>query len=355
MSPSRSRPPRSSPFRRPAPDRSRCRPRARRATEWESGAPAGVVMRDDHENRTGRPTRILPCGGQQPTCCRLGAPAGCLPSPRRPSTGSARRLGVRAQPSARGVFLVLFARSCGMLLRPPCPACPEEESVARRGQRQTGARRTAPRTSDPSADRDDVISVLARAVREVEAAVQRGRATPAVRTKFQAVALLVREERARVRRTRPAARASEPSSSSASTASRRSSPRPPPGTPGSWRCSPRTPSSRDAARSLKRDLLRRGRDRGGARGGDAGRAPGHLRRRAPGRAAVGGLPPAGQPLPRARLLRAPTGPGPSAPAGQLGAARPAARARSSAPVRRPRRAWRCPAPTAAVHPARARS
>lgn len=43
------------------------------------------------------------------------------------------------------------------------------------------------------------MSVLARAVREVEAAVERGRITPAVRTKFQAVALLVREEHARVR------------------------------------------------------------------------------------------------------------------------------------------------------------
>jgi hypothetical protein len=41
--------------------------------------------------------------------------------------------------------------------------------------------------------------VLARAVREVEAAVERRRVTPAVRTKFQVVALLVREERARVR------------------------------------------------------------------------------------------------------------------------------------------------------------
>jgi superfamily II DNA or RNA helicase len=41
--------------------------------------------------------------------------------------------------------------------------------------------------------------VLARAVREVEGAAERGRVTPAVRTKFQAVALLVREEHARVR------------------------------------------------------------------------------------------------------------------------------------------------------------
>jgi hypothetical protein len=41
--------------------------------------------------------------------------------------------------------------------------------------------------------------VLARAVREVEAAAERGRVTPALRTKFQVVALLVREEHARVR------------------------------------------------------------------------------------------------------------------------------------------------------------
>src|SRR5690349_25099666 len=41
--------------------------------------------------------------------------------------------------------------------------------------------------------------MLARTVREVEAAARRGRVTPAVRTKFQAAALLLRDERARVR------------------------------------------------------------------------------------------------------------------------------------------------------------
>jgi superfamily II DNA or RNA helicase len=41
--------------------------------------------------------------------------------------------------------------------------------------------------------------VLARTVREVEAAVQRGRVAPSVRTKFQVVALLMREERSRIR------------------------------------------------------------------------------------------------------------------------------------------------------------
>jgi SNF2-related domain/Helicase conserved C-terminal domain len=66
------------------------------------------------------------------------------------------------------------------------------------GQRQSGARRSAARKQRRVHHRGDVVSVLARAVREVEAAVGRGRVTPAVRTKFQAVALLLREERARV-------------------------------------------------------------------------------------------------------------------------------------------------------------
>jgi len=42
------------------------------------------------------------------------------------------------------------------------------------------------------------MSVLTRIVREVEAALQNGRVTPATRTKFQVVALLLREERTRV-------------------------------------------------------------------------------------------------------------------------------------------------------------
>jgi hypothetical protein len=71
--------------------------------------------------------------------------------------------------------------------------------VARPGKRQTGARRAAPRNQRRVRDRDDAISVLARAVRDVEAAAERGRVTPAVRTKFQAVALMVREEHARVK------------------------------------------------------------------------------------------------------------------------------------------------------------
>ena len=71
--------------------------------------------------------------------------------------------------------------------------------MARPGQRQTGARRTAPRKQRRVSHRGDVVSVLSRTARELEAAAQRGRVTPAVRTKFQAVAMLLRDERARVR------------------------------------------------------------------------------------------------------------------------------------------------------------
>jgi superfamily II DNA or RNA helicase len=71
--------------------------------------------------------------------------------------------------------------------------------VARPGQRQTGARRSALPKKRRVHHRGDVVTVLARTVREVEAAAQRGRLTPAERTKFQAVALLLRDERARVR------------------------------------------------------------------------------------------------------------------------------------------------------------
>jgi hypothetical protein len=71
--------------------------------------------------------------------------------------------------------------------------------VARPGQRQTGARHSASRKQRRVHHHDgDVVPVLARTAREIEAAAQRGRVTPAVRTKFQAAALLLRDERARV-------------------------------------------------------------------------------------------------------------------------------------------------------------
>ena len=73
--------------------------------------------------------------------------------------------------------------------------------MARRGQRQSTARRTPPRNQRRVRDLDNegVIPVLARNVREVETAVERGSTMSSVRTKFQVVALLVREERARIK------------------------------------------------------------------------------------------------------------------------------------------------------------
>ncbi|MGZ6793080.1 MAG: DEAD/DEAH box helicase, partial [Mycobacteriales bacterium] len=64
-----------------------------------------------------------------------------------------------------------------------------------RTRRPSGASRTG--ASGPR--ERGLLPVLERAVRDVEVAVQRGRVGPSVRSTFQAVALLVREERDRVR------------------------------------------------------------------------------------------------------------------------------------------------------------
>jgi SNF2 family DNA or RNA helicase len=73
--------------------------------------------------------------------------------------------------------------------------------LARRGQRQSGNNRTQAnqRSGRRHGDNEGIIPVLARAVREVEARSQRGPVSPSARTKFQVVALLVREERARIK------------------------------------------------------------------------------------------------------------------------------------------------------------
>jgi hypothetical protein len=72
--------------------------------------------------------------------------------------------------------------------------------VARSGQRQMGAGPTSSPKQRRVRPHDDALSVLARAGREVQAAVESRRVTSAVRTKFQVVALLVREEYARIQR-----------------------------------------------------------------------------------------------------------------------------------------------------------
>ncbi|AXH94832.1 DEAD/DEAH box helicase [Ornithinimicrobium avium] len=81
--------------------------------------------------------------------------------------------------------------------------------MARGAQRHRGARSRPQRR--PRHDNDGIIPVLAKVVREVESAVQHGRASSSTRTSFQVVALLMREERARVRaeEATPAARRAE--------------------------------------------------------------------------------------------------------------------------------------------------
>jgi superfamily II DNA or RNA helicase len=73
--------------------------------------------------------------------------------------------------------------------------------VAQRGRRQTAQRQSRQRggsTKVKRLDNEGIIPVLARAVREVEQAAERGKVMPHGRATFQVVALLVREERSRI-------------------------------------------------------------------------------------------------------------------------------------------------------------
>jgi len=81
--------------------------------------------------------------------------------------------------------------------------------MARSSQSKTSQRGASPKNASgrsPQArrlrhgDEAGLIPVLARAVREIEAAAERGKVGPSNRTKFQVVALLVREERARAKK-----------------------------------------------------------------------------------------------------------------------------------------------------------
>ncbi len=209
----------------------------------------------------------------------------------------------------------------------------EEESLARRGTRQSGARRTSTRNQRRVRvlDNEGIIPVLARAVREVEAAAQRGSVTSSVRTKFQVVGLLVREERARVKADATISEANRGGELKrldgvatilAKTAARDTS---------LLALLAEDAVVSDAARSLKRDMLKAA----GVEAPPEEVKPRGVRHRphnrAPGRAPVGRLATACQPLPRPRLLQRRTPHGPPAPAGDLGAAGPVAhllRARS---------------------------
>ena len=78
--------------------------------------------------------------------------------------------------------------------------------MARSGQRQSGQSRrqtssagTRPRSRSRGVDNSGIIPILARRVREVEAKAQTGKVGPTNRTKFLVIALLMREERKRVK------------------------------------------------------------------------------------------------------------------------------------------------------------
>ncbi|HYO41145.1 MAG TPA: SNF2-related protein [Nocardioidaceae bacterium] len=71
--------------------------------------------------------------------------------------------------------------------------------MASRRERRSSDGRTTQRPHRRNQDQEGIIPVLAIAVREVERAVQRGQVSGEQRARFQAVALLAREERTRIR------------------------------------------------------------------------------------------------------------------------------------------------------------
>jgi SNF2 family DNA or RNA helicase len=74
------------------------------------------------------------------------------------------------------------------------------QSNGSNGPNGSSARRSAQQRRSRGGDDAGVIPVLARAAREVETAVQKGPLKPANRARFQVAALLLREERARVKK-----------------------------------------------------------------------------------------------------------------------------------------------------------
>ena len=167
--------------------------------------------------------------------------------------------------------------------------------------------------------------MLARAVREVEAGVQRGRASASVRTKFQTVALLAREERTRVKtatslnesqRTEQLKRLDGIGTILAKTAAL---------DPTLLSLLAEDAEVSDASKELKREMLVKAGLEAPDEPDSVGRGGARARGLLPsGGPAVGHLPTARRPLPRA-AVRDHRAPHPSAASpGQLGADRPAA-------------------------------
>src|SRR5690625_4810989 len=81
----------------------------------------------------------------------------------------------------------------------------QEDSVPPTGQKTpapTGSRRNSSRKNDPA----PILPILARRVREFEAKSVKGKVGPTNRVKFQVIALLVRQERARIKADRKSTR-----------------------------------------------------------------------------------------------------------------------------------------------------
>src|SRR5262245_26986590 len=70
--------------------------------------------------------------------------------------------------------------------------------ATRHERRSGGSGRRTGRGTRASLDNEGLIPVLAKAVREIQTAIERGQVTAGQRSRLQAVALLVRAERARV-------------------------------------------------------------------------------------------------------------------------------------------------------------
>ncbi len=70
--------------------------------------------------------------------------------------------------------------------------------MARTAPSRNRRQRTTPRRQPAERRPGDIISLVATATREIQEAAQRGKMTPALRTKFQAAASLLRQERARL-------------------------------------------------------------------------------------------------------------------------------------------------------------
>ena len=188
-------------------------------------------------------------------------------------------------------------------------------------QRQRGSRRTPAHARHK--DNEGIVPVLARAVRELESAVQRGPLAPGQRVRFQVVALLVREHRTDVRASTELTDAQKADELKrldgiatilAKTATR---------DPSLFALLSEESVVTDTARDLRLEMLRKA----GVEVApeepkpDDEAGPGLGERRVVPQSVVAA--PAGQPVPRPRLRHRPRAPQRPRPAVVVGAARPA--------------------------------